>query len=282
MTVYPDVVIFFNFIADYLILKSVKIITGAGEKRPGIFISSLLGGIYSVFMFDERMKIIYSLPFQALVSAIMLLLGLRCRKMFLKVFICFYITAFAFSGAAAFAENLSGVIVMKNGILYSGNSIFMISACLAAAFFLITYFLRSIVMRKKIPVKKEGITVCVDGRSVEINGLFDTGNSLLDPITLYPVVVVEYDKIKDILPGEMLEFLKEGRDLNFSMSRKYSNRIRLIPYNSVGANEILKGFRPDYIKINGREECIKDVIIAVVYKKLSLNNDFDAILHPLI
>ena len=122
----------------------------------------------------------------------------------------------------------------------------------------------------------------IEGKSVKINGLFDTGNSLLDPITLYPVVIVEYDKIKEILPAEVREFLKESSDLSFSMNRKYSKKIRLIPYSTVGNNEILKGFRPDYITINGREEHIKDVIIAVVYNKLSSNNEFDAILHPLI
>lgn len=282
MTVYVDVVIGLNFTINFLILSCVKWISGAETRRAGLVSASLAGGIYAVFMFDSRFAVMYS-PAAKIIMSVLIVSGcFQIKKNFLKLLFYFYITAFAFSGAAAFVSNLSGVLKMENGIFYTKNSVWVIIAGCIIACFIIRYVLKHMRMSKKRYGEKTEITVSVEGKSVNIKGMIDTGNSLLDPITLYPVVVVEYDCIKSILPEEISEFLKEGNDLNCNINRRYLSKIRLIPYNSVGANDILKGFRPDYIKINGTEKEIREVIVAVIYDKLSENNEFDAILNPLI
>ena len=135
-------------------------------------------------------------------------------------------------------------------------------------------------MNKKRYGEKTEITVSIEGKSAVITGFTDTGNALLDPITLYPVVVARYEALKEMLPDEICEFLKEGSNLNCNINRRYLSKIRLIPYSGVGSSDILKGFCPDFIIV--KDEKIKDVVIAVTYDKLSSDDEFDAILNPLM
>ena len=109
----------------------------------------------------------------------------------------------------------------------------------------------------------------------------DTGNLLLDPITQYPVIVVDYKSIDSIVPEGIKEFFREEGNLNAVINRKYINKIRLIPCSDVGGTTVLKGFKPDFVIIKNKESKVyRDVIIAVSYKNLSQNNDFSAILNP--
>ena len=81
----------------------------------------------------------------------------------------------------------------------------------------------------------------------------------------------------------MKKFLEEKENLCVNINRKIINKIRLIPYKNSSSNDILKGFKPDYIVIKEeKERKITDVIIAVTYNKLSENNEFNAILNPQI
>ncbi len=282
MTVYVDVVIGINFLINFLILLCVKWISGAKTRGLGIVSSSLLGGVYSVFMFDARFEGFYSPLIKLVVAALMVIICFKSGKNFLKLVFYFYITAFAFAGAASYVSNLSGVTTVKNGMIYTENSIWVIIAACVISYFVIRYVLKHIRMNAKRYGEKTEVVISVAGKTASVVGMMDTGNSLLDPITLYPVVVVEYESIKAILPEELTEFLKEGSDISCNISRRYLDKIRLIPYSTVGSGDILKGFCPDYIKIKESGKEINEVIVAVIYEKLSGNNEFDAILNPLM
>lgn len=45
-----------------------------------------------------------------------------------------------------------------------------------------------------------------------LNALLDTGNSLYDPITKSPVILVEYTKIQHALPIEIREIFQKIRN----------------------------------------------------------------------
>ena len=128
MTVYVDIVIGFNFTLNFLILCCVERISGIGSRKFGRIASAFLGGLYSVFMFDNRFYYFYSLPAKLIVSLAMIMVCFPFKGNFLKLLLYFYITAFAFSGAAAFASNFSGVLKVKNGMFYWENSIWVILA----------------------------------------------------------------------------------------------------------------------------------------------------------
>ena len=88
MVVYFDIVFIINFILDYIIAFSTSKATYIYTTKFRLILSSLLGGIYSVFMFEEKLQILYS-PFLKLVFPFILIftgfkIAMKCQDLFGK------------------------------------------------------------------------------------------------------------------------------------------------------------------------------------------------------
>lgn len=106
---------------------------------------------------------------------------------------------------------------------------------------------------------------------VELNALVDTGNNLIDPISLSPVIVAEFDKIKSLLPPSIT-------------AKDFDTRIRMIPYSSIGKSGVMTGFRPDKIEITqgSVHKEAGDVIIGICDFALSKDGEYQALMNPLL
>ena len=93
------------------------------------------------------------------------------------------------------------------------------------------------------------VDVLYDGRAVSLMALVDSGNTLRDPVTGCPVLVVEAASAKKLLSfaeGEL------EHPLETMLARKHQN-LRLIPYTAVGQpGGFLLAIRPDCVRINGK------------------------------
>ncbi len=128
------------------------------------------------------------------------------------------------------------------------------------------------------------ITICE--KSVELNALLDTGNMLKEPITGIPVVIVQKNSLKQILPDQILDNLNKiiGGDTDEIASNnnliKYISRFRMIPFSSVGKqNGLLLGIRSDSVNIIKDEEIetVSNVIIGIYDKSFTKNESYSAI-----
>jgi stage II sporulation protein GA (sporulation sigma-E factor processing peptidase) len=135
-----------------------------------------------------------------------------------------------------------------------------------------------------VPVK-----IAFDNRKIDLSALIDTGNSLKDPLTNIPVMVVEFKALEELLPIEIKSIFENSRedDLNCittTISKsKWFSRFRLIPFSSLGKeNGMLLGFKPDYVEIGEDEEKkdIKNVIVGIYNRSLSRNEKYKALLGP--
>ena len=100
---------------------------------------------------------------------------------------------------------------------------------------------------------------------IELDALFDTGNSLREPISGRPVLVVEEESFHKLLGAKKPEKLK------------------IIPYRSVGKeNGIMEGYEIPEIIIKGREEDLRcrKVIVGISKNKVSASGKYQMILHP--
>lgn len=138
--------------------------------------------------------------------------------------------------------------------------------------------------RLLIPVK-----ISFDNRMIYLSALIDTGNSLKDPLTNIPVMVVEFKALQELLPLEIKSIFENSQedDLNrvttIISTSKWFSRFRLIPFSSLGKeNGMLIGFKPDFIVIGEEEEKkdIKNVIIGIYNRSLSRNEKYKALLGP--
>ena len=172
---------------------------------------------------------------------------------------------------------------MSNGFFYIENNLLAVLLGVVLSSFIVVISLK-LIKRNTIKLRQiKTVDIFCDGKSVTVSGMLDTGNLLLDPITKYPVILVNFSDIKQIINEDLEKFLEENDNLCVNINRRIINKIRLIPYKNSSSNDILKGFKPDYIVIKEeKERKITDVIIAVTYNKLSENNEFNAILNPQI
>lgn len=90
------------------------------------------------------------------------------------------------------------------------------------------------------------IKVNINSKYTYINAIIDTGNFLREPITKIPVVVVEKDTLKYIIPNYILDNLNEiinGEDIDLN---EYTSKIKIIPFTS------LRKRKRNIIRIKGR------------------------------
>lgn len=134
------------------------------------------------------------------------------------------------------------------------------------------------------------VEITLMNKEVNLTGLVDTGNSLTDPITHVPVIVVDIDEIIPLfskeLQGEILN--NKGGFINLIdvfNEHGLGNRIRILPFTDLGQEHgLLIGLRPDKIKINyqGDEIETKKVIIAISQNKLDEEDEYQVLIHPQI
>lgn len=104
-----------------------------------------------------------------------------------------------------------------------------------------------------------------DEGEIEVYGLIDTGNGLIDPISGKEVAVLE---------EKVWQNMKKC---------KREEKYKLIPFHSIGKeNGILEGYEVDRIRIEGKtgSRDLANVIIAVFKGNLSAKGDYQMILPP--
>lgn len=279
MTVYWDIMFLINFTIDYLVLYSTSKAIFLNTNFLKMSLGAFIGGVYGIFIFEQSW--IFNIVTYILIT--LFILYIVFSKVDLKTVLTFYLISFIFGGISNFFNNMYGVIKVSDGFFYIENNIFVIIAGVVLSSFLVIISLK-IINRNNIKNNHiKTIDIFMEDKNTTIKGMIDTGNLLLDPITQYPVILASFDSIKEIIPDELKEFLKEGKDISANVNRKYLSKIRLIPYKNSTSNDILKGFKPDYIVIKDEgNKIIKDVIIAISYDNLSDDNEFNAVLNPQI
>jgi stage II sporulation protein GA (sporulation sigma-E factor processing peptidase) len=258
-----------------------------------LLFGALAGAVYAVIIFFPSLRFIYTLTFKILLSFFIIVISFfpQSLKQFLKILSIFYIVSFVFGGAAFglfYFTNLGAII--SNGVFYISNfpvKLLLLSSLIS--FFIIKFAWTAIQNR----ISKENIYILIDivfeNKIINLKGLIDTANSLHDPISNFPVIVVEYNAIKKILPDEIVEIFEKSKEDDLKLissimsNSKWISRFRLIPFSSLGKqNGMLLGFKPDQVFINDldNKKEIKNIIIGVYNNKLSKDESYSALLHP--
>lgn len=209
------------------------------------------------------------------------------KKLF-KELIMFYLISFVFGGSA-FAllyfvkpEN----IMMRNGV-YVGNYPLKIALLGGITGFVISHIAFKLV-KNKFSTKNMycEINIQINNKTTYVKALIDSGNLLKDPISGYPVIVVEKYKLEGILPLNILENLKgilqgnySNEDLNDEL-QYYLPKFRVIPFSSLGKqNGMLLGIKADKVIISFEEEeiIIHNSIIGIYDDHLNKNEKYTAL-----
>jgi stage II sporulation protein GA (sporulation sigma-E factor processing peptidase) len=132
------------------------------------------------------------------------------------------------------------------------------------------------------------VRIFMSGKHIQVSSLMDSGNSLRDPISRIPVVVIEYTCVKPLLPVELSALLDDAEEEDWlsvlqHLPYEIVSRLHIIPFSSIGRKQgLLLGFRPDFLEIeeNGEKKRVSTVIVGMCHGHLSKQGEYHALLHP--
>ncbi|PYG89805.1 stage II sporulation protein GA (sporulation sigma-E factor processing peptidase) [Ruminiclostridium sufflavum DSM 19573] len=295
MEVYWDVLVLENFVINYLILLVTAKFMRLRVSTLRLLTGAIVGALYVGFIIlQPDLRVYYTTIAKILLSIFIIAITFSPRRIiqFIRTLAIFYISTFIFAGAAfafLFFNEQGGFV--RNGIAYVyGQSQWrMMVFSLITVGIIIKIFwevIQSRLIKEKllVPVK-----ISFDNRVIDLSALIDTGNSLKDPLTNIPVMVVEFNALQELLPQEIKGIFAgaQENDLNYVTTiiskSKWFSRFRLIPFCSLGKeNGMLIGFKPDFIEIGEVEDRrdIKNVIVGIYNRSLSSNEEYKALLGP--
>lgn len=269
MTIYLDIVFIENLLMNYIILFATGFIQKIQMKQLRLILSSSFGGAYAIISYLNIIPIYSNIFMKILLSVIIIFIAFNpqnVRKMF-KTILLFYLTSFVMGGCAlALLYMISPEnIIFKEGVLVGTYPMKITIIAGLIGFFIIQI---SFQINKRQLKKKDmicNLEICIKRQKTKVKAYLDSGNTLKDPITKKPVIIVEKSKLKELCNID-LEKIIGGDEEN-----KEKLKFKIIPFNSIGKqNGILIGVKPDFVKIEyeDKEEYIYDTVIGLYDKRI--------------
>ena len=260
--VYVDVLFTLNLFVNYLLLLSGACLLREKAKRWRLLLGAALGAVYSLIIF------LAAYPVHGL-------------RHFGKLTACFLAANFIFAGF------MMGIwllfrpkgMVYQNGAVYFDISVTVLIVTAIVCYGLTVLF--SKLFRRHAPENRiYTLQVELNGCRLCTQALLDTGNRLSDCFSDTPVILLEYARVKTLLPPELRSFFRERPSALHAPPEAASLGFRLIPYHTVGGTGLLPAFRPEKVIISDAHMQFekKDVLIAVVNDRLAAG-EYGALLN---
>lgn len=292
--VYLDELLFVNLVMNLTVLWLTSRFTGNGSSFARMVTAAAVGCIYAFIIFIPGLGPAGSLYAKLLTAVLMVLIafGFDPWRKVLRRFLFLLLAGFAVGGTSSGLHYLWAntlVVQSDNRLAEIGFNKWLVLSCTVFLSYCVGKWGSTLWLKRagqttdKIP-----LTITLWGKKVSVEALVDTGNQLVDPLSQHPVVIVEYEVLKPLLPEEICGLFQRGgtRDgslMILSLSETpYAKRLRLIPFQSLGKeNGMLLGIRPDVIEIcyRDKKQQVKDVVVGIYDRKLSPETTYRALLH---
>ena len=268
-----------------IILFTTGLVTKTKNKIIKILISSTLGAAYAIgkYLVDNRMYSNILVQIGLAFAMIYIAFSPRNIKWLLKYVIIFYLTSFVFGGCAfALLYYVKPQDILYNNGILKGTYPIKI-AFLGAIVGLITLNIAFKLIKNRLNKNDMFCNIKIGYKDNEIivRAIIDSGNLLKEPITGAEVVVVEKEKLKEIIDEKILNNIEAIIFGQYeALSDEYISRFRLIPFSSLGKqNGMLLGFKPDLFEVefDGIITKNENVVVAIYDKEISKKRQYFAI-----
>lgn len=287
--VYADVLFAVNWVVNYLLLLATGKLTGRDTKALRLLGASLAGSIYAVAALYAPLSVAFSLPARLLVGLLMVAFSYPSQKglAYVAVAAGFFLCSGLTAGTAYGLLHSRAAMALRSSLLDQRDPVvhwWIVAASLAllSCFPLVA---RMGGYRPGGALPLLTIELMIQGRSVGLTALVDTGNNLRDPVSGLPVVVVDWDSLRKVMPTETAPFFQSTWDSVPAglAETAVGRRLRLIPFESLsGKRGVLPGFRPDQIVLLQKNgiRVRRNAIVGVSGDRLSPNGLYQALVHP--
>ncbi len=272
MVIYLDVYFFINFLADALLLKLVQKSMGQMRKNRWILLGAAVGGGGACCLLLCRGHQFWEMAGCLLLAMLMcwVSFGWKNGKTFLRELLVLYGFGLLLGGAlGAIATRWPYGIVKEAAQRHTGY--LPLAVWLGAVFgcYGVLRLFMKLYGEYRIRPQKLKVTIVWGDRRWELTGIVDTGNTLRNPGSGEPVIVVQ----KDILESEGLDsfLMASGGEVAAGLC--------VIPYQAVGKKSgVLLGFRPDYVMVGNRRNV--NTVVALTDQVFDTEEDYQVLLHP--
>ena len=286
--VYVDVLFATNLAVNYLLLLAAGRLIGRSVSTGRLLIASAAGALYATSAVFLPLSAAYSLPARIAFGLFMVALSFPGQKLqsFVIASAAFYLCSAIVAGTAMALQGYSvSILSPVTGDSSSEDVHWWVMVGSLAMLALFPVMARAGGFQPGKPLPLLGFELEVSGRKLGLTGLVDTGNNLRDPVTGLPVVVVDWEPLRRIMPKDVASFFMSTWDgVPEHLSRTpMGRRLRLVPYESLaGRKGILPAFKPDHIIILEKDghRIIRDAIVGVFKERLSPSGQYQALLHP--
>lgn len=291
MIVYLDVIFLENLCMNYIILFATGIIHKVKIKQTRCILASVIGSVYAILSMMKISSIYSNLFLKIALSIAMIYIAFspKSPKLLIKELLIFYLTSFAFGGCAFallyFVKPEK--IMMKDGVLIGS---YPIKIALLGGVVGFTIIVNAFRMMKGRLGRKDMICeveIIFNHKTKKVRVMVDTGNMLKDPITAFPVIVIEKNELVSLIPDNILENLQsiilgENKEIWEQVEKEqYLSRFRIIPFSSLGKEHgVLLGFKADRVTVRQEEmeNDFQNVIIGIYEKELSKNKSYHGLI----
>ena len=199
--IYIDVVFVTNFLMDFVLLYLTGMFLGIHTAWYRCFFGAVLGAVSSCFILFIPTDYVYPAAFvlHVITAAAMARIGYKIdsKRMLARITLTLYVLAFLCGG---FWDILTGgrEIALWMFLCFTGLSYCFLAICVRGY----QNWLRKRETYCRVKLKAQG-------KTVDLTGLYDTGNLLADPLTGKPVSIVEEETLAELVPAAALKRLKD-------------------------------------------------------------------------
>ncbi|PET71666.1 sigma-E processing peptidase SpoIIGA [Bacillus sp. AFS001701] len=291
MVIYGDLVWLLNLLMDFLIIQ----LTGLILKRNVSILRSLLGALLGsivVLMTFTPYAYVFGSPFMKILLSFFIVFFAFGRQRiitFLQLLSIFYFSTFILGGALLglhylFATNESN---LTNSSFYGDPvSWYFVIGMLPIVIFYARKSINQISFTKWKLNEMYEMEIVWRNTSIKIRGLMDSGNSLHEPLSRKPVIILDCSTSDYGLPIELVKLVRDSENtLHNTEALDVLSFFQgtYIPYKSIGqSNQFLVAIKPTVVKlkINGKWYSSSSVLVGLSHVTLSSDNLYECILHP--
>lgn len=252
--VYVDVLFLINFSMDFLALRLAGAILHIPAKQGVLLGAAALGGGYAVLSALLRGNGVIS-AFLSLGVAFLLCYIAYAKvgkKAYFGVVALFFGISWLLGGMiTAFYAMLSEIFAEREGalafLLEGDGKLALFFGMALLSVILLGIGKRHLVFGRTAASVR--LAVREAGRECELSAFVDSGNTLCDPLSGRPCIVVCPSVLAKVLPADLLAFSDGDRLDPQVLGADSRRRVRLIPSDSLGGHSLLVGYLPEGVSL---------------------------------
>ena len=186
MKIYIDLFFLFNVIMDFMIILGTSIILKRNSNLIRIIISSLIGGVSSILLFDNINKILIEVI--SIIIMVLISFGYKGIKYVLRNIFYMYLLS-----------TLIGGIIYLFNVKVSNNIVINYFIIIVISSLVLILYIKENRKIKNIYNNYYKVDIYFKDKSkISVVGFIDTGNNLYDPYRKRPIIVLDIKNDLDI------------------------------------------------------------------------------------